>query len=1532
MTVQKRILALALSAVMLLGLVWQPVYAVDGDAAGSQTAEIQTADHWFYNQLSDRAKTIYSALESAYKGGSLKDGKTAVPLNMDAAAAAYLKGDRSLFNDFSAAKDAFDLEHPEAWYFDSAQLTLTVEGNTTSARASMGTGKSDSYYVMGANDGGGLAAKDTALKNKVDTIVSAARKISGTYGQIKYVHDQVVKGIGYKYEYECKTGNAGFIRTAYALVTGEGVCEGYVRSFQMILNELGIPCVPVHGTQTSGDPEAHMWCAVYIKDEKSTGWYVVDPTWDDPLPDGHERDDYFMVGNDVIGANWIPSGYVSTGAMEFAYPSIAPRSYGSGQLETDGLVVTYDDGLMEGTASTVYRISYNGMGLYEASQKGFYFLTRMCDINADGSINAIEKWYYPVHMLLAMGDSPENFDPSGPLDKNGNKYYRDTKDYLLQSVSNCEFVEYAVTTAPPPAWKTADDLITMGGDHTGTEADIIAKTVPIYNPNGGYEQPPYAKNVKPALNESSYVGKTHTIHMEFTDPLYHPDQASIDKSAALGKVNEAGTAKGEKVGVDYTGMNFSWGMNSGLPHEFAVRPEPKNVRWYCTTCGEVHYINNAGEFPDITSACRLTALEFEFTPSVMWADDSVLYQFYLTGLVGVKSNKKPSQTGMAFAFENASCSICYRCPSRGGIDWNLWGQPQLLDDPNNLDFGEMTVKGVGGKEQSIKELYKNMNLDDYDMNGRLLLVVEDAGADKAKADTLSDLLESDMKVDLQKAVASALYEIDFARICGQTVVKTGQSLRMQVGFPAGFDASNLSTTVFKVYHFIKDEKGEIKGVEEIPVTVTPYGLVFQVSSFSPFAIVAEETTTVDNSHSVVLVSDGNGTIEAVGYTPGANDVKGTVKLSSGDTGNSYTIKITPKSGYVLESITATGLTKEIQYNENKDDDGNVTSYMFTLSYSDIGATNAMIGVTFASVEKAPDTVEVLSMCGHEHVTSKGGTPATCTKDGEAPTVTCDNCGQVLSGGEVIHATGHVFEAGKDYTDPTCTEPGTALKCKNCNTVSQAPALGHEYYEGVCVRCHSKEQYTVTFDPNGGKIVSGEPTKKLDAGTMLKSDMLPVVEKSGAKFVGWYTAKDRNDPKSVEIDPGNPKKTLEVTYSVVLYAAWDGDGSDETNACVISVSASPSNGGTVTGGGEYKTGDTVTLTAAPASGYSFAYWSEDGSVVSSLSTYSFTAAFNRTLTAVFTQNSSSGGSEGTGTTGVTTKTETAGDGTVTTTVTDRKTGATTVTVTRPDGSVSVSKTDAAGNISRQESFADGVKVSTTIPVGGSVTASVTIPEGMNSASVTVQAPVTAGTVAVNSATGKVVMLSVPVDGGLKLVLDGSADIVLVDRAMEFNDMPNSHWATDSVDFVTAHGLFYGTGDDEFSPEESMTRAMLMTVLARLDGINTGTGDTWYVAGREWAMANGISDGTDLEGNITREQLAAMLYRYAGSPEFDGSRDEVPGYPDAGVINDWAYPAMRWAVQNGIIRGSDDGKLHPGGNALRCEVSAMIERFCRNVLIG
>ena len=159
---------------------------------------------------------------------------------------------------------------------------------------------------------------------------------------------------------------------------------------------------------------------------------------------------------------------------------------------------------------------------------------------------------------------------------------------------------------------------------------------------------------------------------------------------------------------------------------------------------------------------------------------------------------------------------------------------------------------------------------------------------------------------------------------------------------------------------------------------------------------------------------------------------------------------------------------------------------------------------------------------------------------------------------------------------------------------------------------------------------------------------------------------------------------------------------------------------------------------------------------------------------------------------------------------------------------------------------------------------------------------------------------------------------------FIDTEETDWFFDSVIYVARRGIMKGTGNNLFSPEQPFTRAMLMTMLARLDGVNTEGGATWYEKGLRCAAENGISDGTVPESPVTREQFVTMLCRYAGAVA-DGN---VESFSDYENISDWALAAVKWAVSNGIMLGYD-GRLNPQGNVTRAETAVMMMRFCERI---
>ena len=139
---------------------------------------------------------------------------------------------------------------------------------------------------------------------------------------------------------------------------------------------------------------------------------------------------------------------------------------------------------------------------------------------------------------------------------------------------------------------------------------------------------------------------------------------------------------------------------------------------------------------------------------------------------------------------------------------------------------------------------------------------------------------------------------------------------------------------------------------------------------------------------------------------------------------------------------------------------------------------------------------------------------------------------------------------------------------------------------------------------------------------------------------------------------------------------------------------------------------------------------------------------------------------------------------------------------------------------------------------------------------------------------------------------------------------------------------GTSGTSFSPGGNMTRAMVMTVLARMAGVDTTTSSVWYEVGRAWAMENGISDGTNMDGKITREQLATMLYRYAKLTGADVSMTaSLDRFQDADCVSSYATDALQWAAAVGIITGRPDGTIAPQAGATRAEAAAMLMRFSK-----
>jgi len=198
--------------------------------------------------------------------------------------------------------------------------------------------------------------------------------------------------------------------------------------------------------------------------------------------------------------------------------------------------------------------------------------------------------------------------------------------------------------------------------------------------------------------------------------------------------------------------------------------------------------------------------------------------------------------------------------------------------------------------------------------------------------------------------------------------------------------------------------------------------------------------------------------------------------------------------------------------------------------------------------------------------------------------------------------------------------------------------------------------------------------------------------------------------------------------------------------------------------------------------------------------------------------------------------------------------------------------------------------------------------------------------------------------------GAVTLEITDIHKYWNDVKEKDWFANAVQFAVSHELMNGVDRYEFAPNAPMTRAMLVTVLYRLEDQPeiTGSGssfgdvdaDGWYAEAVAWASENGLVNGTEKgfepNANISREQIATILYRYAKYIGLVGQDDTVSGdvskFDDRESVSPWAQEAMAWAVEVGLFKGDDTNSLNPQGEATRAEVATLLERLIKLIVLS
>ena len=201
-----------------------------------------------------------------------------------------------------------------------------------------------------------------------------------------------------------------------------------------------------------------------------------------------------------------------------------------------------------------------------------------------------------------------------------------------------------------------------------------------------------------------------------------------------------------------------------------------------------------------------------------------------------------------------------------------------------------------------------------------------------------------------------------------------------------------------------------------------------------------------------------------------------------------------------------------------------------------------------------------------------------------------------------------------------------------------------------------------------------------------------------------------------------------------------------------------------------------------------------------------------------------------------------------------------------------------------------------------------------------------------------------------IVTGTATLEITEIHHYWYDVKDDDWFADAISFVVSHELMNGVDRYEFAPKSPMTRAMLVTVLYRLedepefsvglDSFSDVDVKSWYAEAVAWASENGLVNGTDRgfepNANITREQIATILYRYAkyiGLVDQDAAvSGDMSKFTDGEKVSAWAQEAMAWAVEVGLFKGDDTGSLNPQGNATRAEVATLLERLIKLIVVS
>ncbi len=832
---------------------------------------------YYYGQLDALAQTVYDGIGQI----DLATGTDEYDLAADLTA---IPSQSELNRAMNAARYAYYADHPEIFYVDFPKLSLrTTQDAAGKKHIYIGSGRNASYLISAFADKAAVGTAVNEFNNRVAEIAAGARAVTDESGkslqaaQIEYVHNEIIHNVSYRLEDTADSTNTSLLGTPYGvLVRKQGVCEGYSRAFKAVMDELGINCILVQGVhQYDGEAAVdHMWNYVEITDGASrTGgsWYAVDATLDDP---------------EVPVA--IPAAEYNKYHQGFA-------SYGDDGFEQDKYLLAGQLAMNEKhfeaeevNAAGGYRFSYpvledNNFHVTSVSNDLDGFKVIVEDVTDPISHNTLTEYQFNylgmtatqakekgIYLLFRYYEEDEATGEIVPVYSDyGSWFYLDPDAYSMSEENGFVHIQEGKQPYVEIAATTVAPEEDPPADKLGAELTYQGDDSGLIARTGKLYNPNRTDYVAPPFVLKQTPSQTSTITI--SDRFYHIT-AEFDET--LVQAQDADTVAPriqcrDRYGAAVTGSEYS---------------EIRNFTW---------------------DNDRTVSFDMKF--SMMYADSNIAYNIYIDGLVGETSQKAPNP--IVYTVRRKTSCPCIMV--RDG-NWDVFGKPALLEGDDLSINGWKTANGLP--------------LDNI-LSNRLALVT--TRTTEVQNQQIDRLVNENVSENI---LQSETYNIGLS-LCKTMIVKTGDKVKVRLGFPAGYGPDDEGVT-FKAYHFKRDSQGNVTGVEEIGCVVTQYGLIITCDAFSPFMIAAVEKdeTVVEDKTVVVTASDG-GTVSGVGL-----DASGIVTLSEN---GSQTVTYTAREGYQIESVTVCG--KEIRLT-------NKATATVTVSYNDVRNANNIVNANFVAKE------------------------------------------------------------------------------------------------------------------------------------------------------------------------------------------------------------------------------------------------------------------------------------------------------------------------------------------------------------------------------------------------------------------------------------------------------------------------------------------------------------------------------------------------------------------------------------------------------